>query len=321
MERDFFGSDFLTILVKWKWHILIIILIASVVGFIISSPFIIRPYYRSDAVVYPVNLTPYADESQTEQMLQWFASRDIMDSVIMKFNLAKHYKVDTDNRYFNSIMYKIYEKHIKIRKTKYESVHIEVTDYDPVRAYEIVYAIIDFYNRKVNSSHQEKYREVLQLEEERLTEKKQQLDSLNFLLTSLREKYGLIDYGIQANEVTRGYLGTFDGSNSARVNMNELQRMKSAIQSKGDSLMLITNLLTSVTASYTNYFVSYESARQNVTKELTFATIISHPIIADKTSFPLRGLIVLYFVITIVFFSLIIIALVEKRKRFKTMSE
>ncbi len=315
MENHLFSSDFLVILRKWKWHLLMVVLIAGVVGIIISSPFISKPYYKSDAIVYPVNLTPYSDESQAEQMLQWFASRDIMDSVIGKFDLTKHYKVDAENRHFNSKMQRKYEKQVKIYKTRYESVSIEVSDTDPVMAYEMVYAIIDFYNKKVNLSHREKYNEVLGLEKERLVEKKQQLDSLNFLLTSLREKYGLIDYGIQANEVTRGYLGTFDGSNSARVNMNELQHLKSAIQSKGDSLMLITNLLSSVTASYTNYVVSYESARQNVAKELTFATIVSHPVIADKTSFPVRGLIVLYTIVSLTFFSLIIIALIEKRKR------
>jgi capsule polysaccharide export protein KpsE/RkpR len=212
-------------------------------------------------------------------------------------------------------MQRIYEKHVKIYKTRFESVSIEVTDSNPVRAYEMVYAIIDYYNKKVNYSHQEKYFEVLRLEEERLSEKKEQLDSLILLLTSLREKYGLIDYGIQANEVTRGYLGTFDGSKNARLDMNELQRLKSAIQSKGDSLMLITNLLSSVTASYTNYVISFESARQNVSKELTFATIVAHPVIADKSSFPERWLIVLYSIATAAFFSLIIIGFIEKRKR------
>jgi capsule polysaccharide export protein KpsE/RkpR len=312
MKNYFSDVDFLNIFSKWKWHLLIIALIASVIGLVVSSKAVMISYYKSDAIVYPVNLTPYSDESQAEQMLQWFASRDIMDSVIAKFDLAKHYKVDAENSHFNSIMQRKYEKQVKIYKTRFESVCIEVSDIDPVRAYEMVYAIIDFYNLKVNLSHREKYNEVLGLELERLVEKKQQLDSLNHLLTSLREKYGLIDYGIQANEVTKGYLGTFDGSNSARINMNELQRLKSAIQSKGDSLMLITNLLSSVTASYTNYAISYESARQNVAKALTFATIVSHPVVADKVSFPKRWLIVLYSVLSITFFSLLIIAFIEK---------
>ena len=30
----------------------------------------ITPLYKSEAVAYPANVTPYSDESETEQMLQ-----------------------------------------------------------------------------------------------------------------------------------------------------------------------------------------------------------------------------------------------------------
>lgn len=315
MESYFNNLSLLHIFLKWKWHLLVIVLIAALIGIIISSPLVMKPRYKSFAIVYPANLTPYSEESETEQMLQWFASRDIMDSIIAKFNLYDHYKINSNQMYSYTYMQQSYEKNVRINKTRFESVSLEVTDADPVIACNMVISIIDFLNKKVNQSHREKYLEILILEEERLLEKKQQLDSLNFLITNLRETYGLIDYGIQAGEVTKGYLGTFDGSNNARVNMPEVQRLKSNLQSKGDSLLLITNLLGSVTAAYTNYLISYEAAQRNVTKELTYATVVTHPVIADKKSYPVRWLILLYAVVITGFFSLIVISVLENSRR------
>lgn len=314
MESYFNNMSLVQIFLKWKWHLVVIIIIAGLIGVVISSPIIMKPRYKSFAIVYPANLTPYSEESETEQMLQWFASRDIMDSIIVKFDLYDHYEIQPDQKHSYTYMQQLFEKNVRINKTKFESVSLDVTDTDPIVARDMVYSIIDYYNKKVNYSHREKYLEVLKLEEERLLEKKLQLDSLNLLITSIRETYGLLDYGIQASEVTRGYLGTFDGSNNARVNMPEVQRLKSSIQSKGDSLLLVTNLLGSVTAAYTNYLISYEAARRNVTKELTYATIVTHPVVADKKSFPIRWLIVLYSVITIAFLSVIAIGFIENSR-------
>jgi len=55
----------------------IITLIAIIVGFIVSSPIVIKPLYKSYAVVYPVNLSPSSEESNTEQLLQWFNSEEV----------------------------------------------------------------------------------------------------------------------------------------------------------------------------------------------------------------------------------------------------
>jgi len=177
----------------------------------------------------------------------------------------------------------------------------------------MVSAMISLYNKKVNEAHRKKYREILQLEEKKLMNKKAQLDSLMDKIIDIRMNHGLIDYGIQTSEVTRGYLGTFDGSNMANVNHGEIDRLKGNIESRGDSLLLLTNLLSSVTHSYSNYLISYEDALRNVNKEMSFASVVSSPVPADRKSYPVRWAIVLVSAIGALLISLIVILAIERR--------
>jgi len=317
MENYFGNFNLFQLCYKWKWHLVIFVLIAGILGLIFSGPFFIKPKFKSVAIVYPANISKFSEESETEQMLQWFESRDIVDSMIKKFDLPKHYKIKTNDRFYMSKIYKTFDENVTIAKTKYESVKIEIYDTDPQIACDMVNSLIDFYNKKVRNIHREKYQEVLTIEESRLMEKKRQQDSLLRTINNIRTKYELIDYGIQTNEVTKGYLGTFDGSNRANVNRTEVKKIKQNIENKGDSLLLITGQLSSVCASYNNFKISYEDALRNVNKVQTFANIVTSPFPADKKSYPSRLLIVFYAMGAALFFSIITIAVIDGRKIFK----
>jgi capsule polysaccharide export protein KpsE/RkpR len=314
MENFFDTRNLIRIFLKWKWHFIIVMTIAAIAGILFSSPMFIKPKFTSFAILYPANLSTFSEESQTEQMLQWLESSEIMDSIIVKYDFALRYKIDPSTKHIKTVLRGMYNKNVRISKTQFESVRIEVIDIEPVIARDMVNSIIKLYNNLVNASHREKYLEVLQIERTRLFEKKQQLDSLKENIVSLREAYGLLDYGIQTSEVTKGFLGTFDGGNMAQVNIDEVIRIKNNIQSKGDSLLLLTNLMSASTSAYTNWLVSYEIAKLNVEKELTFATIVTHPVVADKKSYPIRWLIVMSFLLAFSFFFLLIITLIENSK-------
>lgn len=312
MEVFFNNTRLLDTLWKWRFHIIVITLAGALLGVVFSSPFFIPPRYKSFALLYPAILNPYADENESEQMLQWLESRDIADSVINMFDLGSHYNIRRSDKHYHSRVYREFQRSLSLSITRFESVKIEITDTDPQLASDMVYAMIDLYNKKVNQAHRKRYREILEIEQEKLESKKQQLDSLMGKIIDLRINYGLIDYGIQTGEVTRGYLGTFDGSNVAKVNMSEVKRLKDNIQSRGDSLLLLTNLLTSVTHTYSNYLISYEDALRNVNKELSFASIVSNPVPADRKSYPVRWVIVMVSAIGAFVVALVVIMFIEQ---------
>ena len=161
MDNFFNSKHIIDILLKWKWHLAIIVVVTVIVSAFISSPLVITPLYKSSAVVYPSNISPYSDENETEQMVQILQSRDIRDSVIMKFNLARHWKIDSTYQYFMSSLDFVFSQRVKVTKTPYEAVSIQVWDPDPRMACDVVNAMLQYYNTKVRSMHKEKFREVV----------------------------------------------------------------------------------------------------------------------------------------------------------------
>ena len=87
----------LRIIKKWRKHLAICFFGSIVVGFIISLPIFMKPMYKSSAVLYPANLSPYSKETPTEQMVQLLNSEDVRDSLVKELHLFKHYKIDSIN--------------------------------------------------------------------------------------------------------------------------------------------------------------------------------------------------------------------------------
>jgi capsule polysaccharide export protein KpsE/RkpR len=319
MENFLSNIHVLKIIMKWKWHIFIICLLAGIFASIFSGSTFIKPKFKSVAVVYPSNIAPYSDESETEQMLQWFNSKDIKDSIIKKFDLAGHYKIDSNDKYFYSTMMYKYGKNVRINKTMYESVEIEVMDTDPKMACDIVNAIIHFYNLKIRNIHREKYEEVVAIAKRMLEQTRDQLDSVENRLYDIRTKYEIFDYANQTHEVTRGYLRTVDGTNAAKnINFAEVVKLKKAIEEKGGDFIYNNTRLYDLLRLYSVFEEEYDRAFYDVTKEFTYVNIVSEPVPADKKSYPVRWLIVFYTVAVTLVLSLVVIVVVENRYHFQS---
>jgi len=317
MESQFYNINILQLILKWKFHIAVILVVAVVLSAIFSGPVFITPKYKSDAVVYPSNISPYSDENETEQMLQVMQSNDISDSIIEKFNLPDHYKISKDYKYYNSTILWEYAQNVSISKTPYEGVSIEVMDKDPQMACDMVNTMIDLYNLKVRTLHEEKFSEVVQMYERSLVKKKAHIDSLKLRLQELGVEYGLTDISSQSEQVTKGYLNTLDGSGGARVNDKEVKELKKNLEEKGGELVLLHNLIINESIKYVDLKHEYDLASMDFDRKFTYTNVITKPFVADKKSYPVRWLIVVVTALASFFVCLIAIMVFEN---FKGMS-
>ena len=106
MDNSFFNSiELLKLVKRWRKHLIIVGLISLIGSIIFSSPYFIKPKFKSFALVYPSNLIAYSTESATEQMLQLAQSYDIRDKIIKTFNLFQHYEIDTVNNHSHQTEY------------------------------------------------------------------------------------------------------------------------------------------------------------------------------------------------------------------------
>ncbi|MEI6883769.1 MAG: Wzz/FepE/Etk N-terminal domain-containing protein [Bacteroidota bacterium] len=306
MDNIFNNVRLLDIIIKWKFHLLAVIIAAVLLSVLFSSPIFITPLYKSYAIVYPSNISPYSDENETEQMIQMLQSRDIRDSVVHKFNLPKHWGVDSTYEYFVSTMVWYWEQRVIIAKTPNEAVEIEVLDPDPQVACDMVSAIIEYYNAKVRSLHKEKFGEVVQNYDFIMNQKQQYMDSLSKQATELGTKYGILEYEGQTREVMRAY---FQNKGSG-----EVQKYKRNLEEHGGEIMKLGEMMRSESEALATLKLDADRALLDFHRRYTHANVLSKPFAADKKSFPVRWLIVVMSTVAALFFALIVAGIIENRK-------
>lgn len=318
MDKLFTNTNLLKMLFKWKIHLAVILLISILVAVVLSSPIVITPKFKSYAVIYPANILSYSEESETEQMLQFLQSRDIRDHLIAKYDLAQRYKIDSSYKYFQSTIIYEYSKNVKISKTPYESVLIEVFDFDPQVACDMVNDIIYFFNEKMLQTHREKFGEVVDFLQQRLDSKRAEIDSILIVHDDLRINCGIIDFPNQSREVVRGFLRTVDGNNAAaNINTKEVLELKKNLELYGGEWIFYNDRLYNLVDEYSKIKIDLDEANMDFNKEITYANIVSAPFPADKKAYPVRWIIVTISAIGALLLFVVIVMVLENYESLK----
>jgi len=287
MSNFFDNTSMIQVLYKWKWHIVVITIAAAIIGAVFSSSRFTTPMYKSEAILYPSNVAAYSDETFTEQMLQIMQSNEIMDSVVEKFNLMRHYKIDKGYKYWKTALIGEYRDNVRISRTPYDAVLIKVLDKDPEMAYNMVNEIIRLYDNKVRTLHKIKRAETVQMYKRQLDEKQEFIDSLKQRMAEISTNYGVVEYASQSREVTRGFLG-----NNGSKKSDDVKEMKSNIQQYGPEIISLTQMIQSESQAYSAVKLDYEQELRFYNAEMTFSNVVSHPFIADKKTYPVRWVVV-----------------------------
>ena len=307
MDHFFNSKNIIDILVKWKLQLAVVVVAAILLSIFFSSPIFITPLYKSNAIVYPSNISPYSDENETEQMVQMFQSRDVRDSVIKMFNLARHWGIDSNFKYFLTTIDWEWSQRVKVGKTPYEAVEIEVYDHDAVVASDMTKAMINFYNVKVRSLHKEKFGEVLINYRDIMNKKKSYLDSLKNRVEELGNQFGILEYQAQTREVMRAF---FQNSRSG-----EVLRYKKNLEANGGEMKLLEEMIRAESEAYSTMKLDADRAMLDYNRKYTHANVLSNPYPADKKAYPIRWLIVVFSTLAAFFLAVIIIGVIENIKK------
>lgn len=282
MDNYFDNTSLLKVINKWKKHIIIITIAAAVIGAVFSGSYFITPMYKSEATLYPSNVSAYSDETFTEQMLQIMQSNQIMDSVINDFDLMKHYKIEKDYKYWKTALIGEYRDNVSISRTPYDAVLVKVMDKDPEIACAMVKDIIRLYDKKVGTLHKIKRLEAVNMMKSQLVKKEQYIDSLRNRLNEISTKYGVISVSEQVKELTKGMV-------SGKYKNDELMKN---LEKYGTEFNSTFTLFSAESNSYTAIKLDYEQQVRFYSANMTFSNVISEPIVADKKAYPVRWIIV-----------------------------
>ena len=306
MDNNFNNLSLVQLVLKWKWHIIIITVAAALCGAIFSSPIFITPLFKSEAIAYPANTSPYSEESRTEQMLEIMNSQSIKDSIINKYDLWTDYKINKSVPHARTYVYDEYRSRIKISKTTYEAVSIVVKDKDPEVACNIANDIINFYEQKVRTLHRDKEAEVVVMFEKQLIEKQRVIDSLKQRMANLGTTYGITDLPAQSREATKSWLA---GSAKAAELMGNLGLY-------GSELIDLNTKIAAEANTFVAIKCDYEREMRFLNGYMSYTNVISEPFPADKKSYPVRWVVVALAGLSAFLLSIVIIFIIENRKRF-----
>ncbi|MBO72713.1 MAG: hypothetical protein CMD35_03760, partial [Flavobacteriales bacterium] len=235
----------------------------------------------------------YSEESPTEQMIQMLESDAIRDELCSKFKLDSLYDIEEGEPYYKDLLYKEYSDHVQVKKTKLESVEIEVLSTSPQVAHEMVKSIIDLYNVQVKTLQDEKLKEAVVTVKEMMEQKKVEVDDLESKLNVLRREFGILDYGSQVKNLSKEYYKLLARSN---VDPNKIAKVKAELDNlklKGVEYENLSGRLWSVRDSYNSFKLKYEEHVKELNRKKEYAIEIVNPYKADKKSYPVRWLIVL----------------------------
>lgn len=316
MEQQSFSFSMLLDIIVRRIKLLAIVAVVTIIGAaIFSSPFFITPKYKSTAIVYPINLRAYANESLTEQLLQLFQATAIRDSIIEKFDLATVYKIDTNNTEFRYNLINEYLDHVIVSKTNYESVKIEVLDEDPERSKAMADEIIFQLNSQTRRLKKTEARQRMELSVTMLDHQKRYLDSINHELYKLREGNGLLDYQIQTERVTEGYMKMLSQSGVDKENLREVREMLQDLKNNGGIFMTLTQMSELGHEQYNALHIQHQEILKEIKQEYSYTDVVVNPEVADKKSYPVRWLIVVSTTLSVLLFALIVLLLFDKRWR------
>ena len=272
------------LLPHWK-RLTVVAVVAIVVGIFVSSPMVIKPLYKSISVVYPVNLSPSSEESTTEQLLQWFNSEEVKKAVCDKFDLYKHYDIDTLDARHQTWFNLKYKELVSINATLYESIEISVKDQDPYMAKKINQGIIDAANELITSVKKERLHEYISNNEKALKNSMNKVDSLKFMINSIRREYNIVDFQYQSKYISKELAKSSNLSESnaktaegLKIQRTELERLRDVISSQ-------IGTYNSFRSNIDGYHLEYDN-------KVSYTNVVSKPTLPDSKCYPIRSLVV-----------------------------
>jgi capsule polysaccharide export protein KpsE/RkpR len=292
--------------------ITVVTLLALCASIIFSSSLFIAPKYKSEVSLYPSNLINYSSESATEQLLQLLRGNDIRNNIVHQFNLMQHYDIDSTSKGSLFYLKQEFNNNVRISKTNFESVNIEVLDTDPILAKKIAEELIIQVNLKIRNLHKLKAKEVVVIRKNEVNNKQLLIDSLEAKIQYYSTQYGLLDYTQQSREVTSGYMEMLLKGKKNK----EVETLYNNLTKEGGHFQDLHQQLDLAREDYNKILIQYESAVVDSKKELTYTNTVVSPEIADKKSYPIRWLIVLLSVFGSLVFTMVLLMGYNRLKQF-----
>jgi len=320
---------------KWRKPLIIIPLAAAILAYVFSRPMFIKPLFKSTVILFPSttnsvskallpqqnsfsneDILEFGTEDQAEQLLQILYSGEIRDSIISKFDLMKHYKINPDTKFKRTSLFKKYGNNISFRRTEFMSVEIEVLDTDADTAALIandIARLTDMARRRVQHERAIMSLHIVKSEYDRISE---EVNGKQDALTELRYK-GVHDYETQSAVLSEQLaVAMIDNPNGKAV--QSLETKLDTLAKYGGTYVSLRDEVSLLKEEEIKLKTKYEQIKVDVEQQLptTFKVDTAYP--AERKSYPIGSLIVVVAAFAAFIFTLVIILVSNSIKQIKS---
>jgi uncharacterized protein involved in exopolysaccharide biosynthesis len=330
-SKDEFNSlNVLFFIFKWKKTLAIITVAAVVISSIIALT--IKEKYKSTVILFPsttnsiskallsennfqkTDVLQFGEEEEAEQMLQILNSDEIRAKICEKYQLMKHYGIDTSDRFKRTKLYEEFQGNITFKRTEYMSVKIEVLDANPDTAAAIANDIAALHDSTKIRIQRERALTALRIVEKEYRDKLKEVTTMTDSIKVINSM-GLYDYESQS-EVTNEQLAIAISKGDARA-IRSLEEKLKVVATYGSAYMSLRDNLELQRKQLNMLQTKYEETKVDAEQVLPQKFIVSNAYPAEKKSYPIRWLIVVISTLSTLLVAIIGIMILENVRQFR----
>ena len=302
---DMSSTNLVVFLYQWRKVLLGVSLLAAIVSALVSL--MIENKYESSVILFPTTTTSISkaliaensgskndilslgEEEEAEQMLQILQSDEIMNRIIEKYDLMKHYDIDQNDKFKYTNLIKEYNSNISFRRTEFMSVEISVLDHNPDTAAMIANNIANLLDSVKNRMQKEIAAEALKIVQDEYFAMVAYVNQMEDSLSHIRAM-GVHDPEAQAEVLTQ----------ELAIALRENKpKAAEAIQQKLDVLSKYGGIYASIRDNFewdrkqmSFLKTKYAEVQVDAERSVVHKFVVNWARPAEKKSYPIRWLIV-----------------------------
>ncbi|PCJ67637.1 MAG: hypothetical protein COA58_00440 [Bacteroidetes bacterium] len=324
-EFDFNFVDIVSLVWKYRKHLLIIGLSAAILTAIFTAPFIIKPKYKSEVVFYPTTINSignamftdltqrqvdplaFGEEEEAENALQLLNSSALQSRIIQNFNLMEHYGIESDGGSPFTDLGRKMNSNIKFARTRHLAVQISVLDEDPIKAAEIANGIASIYDSVKTEIQRQVSLVVLEIVEGEFKNKEKEVWDLRVKLQDLGQK-GITNYEEQSRAIAEELYKV----GAATIRGRQLRAEQDKLAKYAGEFTYLNETLILELESLSKLKKRFERSKVDVEKTLPQKFILTSASPAEKKTYPVRSLLVLLVTAAVGFFSIVTLLILNQ---------
>lgn len=204
MDKDHNVVGVVRVLLKWKFQIIGLTIAATLLTAIYAFV-ALDDYYKSSTTLYPINMAfndraaifnsehieYYGGKDDLNRVMTIAQSAPVAEFIIKKYNLPKHYKLDTIQKHWKTKVRKTFDDNYKVIKTEQNAIDISILDTDPVMAADIITDVTQLTDSIYRGIELAAKRQQLEIFKERIISQQVRVDHYQDTLAYLESKYNI----------------------------------------------------------------------------------------------------------------------------------